>query len=225
MKLVLAASTADVKSGLQDAAYEAVKTLVFVFPETIVPSIVDQIKADMDAKLLNALTETDIAIYNTEEGKTYVDGKCHIIIYGFYSCLTAYLVLTSSKTDVQPTKGKDAAMAKWDAETRKALANKKVTGTPTLTKQQHALGQQQLEKERVVRSNVTKVKAQVERGLHLVNSLTAVNPPEFKEHLYEVLEVLLDGPLDRGSQLIGSLGYQTYLVSGFAPSAVSSRLI
>lgn len=93
LKLVLAASAVDTKVrsdyayipsishrlnkqyGLAYAAYEAVKTLVFVYPETIVLAIVEQIKADMDSKVINSVTQTDLAIYHTEEGKTHIDGK------------------------------------------------------------------------------------------------------------------------------------------------------
>jgi len=112
-------------------------------------------------------------------------------------------------------------MAKWDAETRKALASKKASGTtPALTKQQQALVQQQLEKERVVRQNVIKIKSQLERGLHLINSLAAINPAEFNAYIYQVLQLMLDGPLDRGSELVGTLGYATYLVRLFSPSSI-----
>lgn len=40
----------------------------------------DQLRVDVDAKALNALTEEDIGIWETPEGSTYVDGECPVVL-------------------------------------------------------------------------------------------------------------------------------------------------
>jgi hypothetical protein len=49
--------------------------LAFVSPATVLPRIVDQLWADINPSVVNALTETDIGIWLTPEGTTYVDGQ------------------------------------------------------------------------------------------------------------------------------------------------------
>lgn len=50
-------------------------TLSFVAPELVIPEIVAQIRKDIDAQELAAVTEENIAIWATPEGTTYIDGE------------------------------------------------------------------------------------------------------------------------------------------------------
>ncbi|KAG7441044.1 ARM repeat-containing protein [Guyanagaster necrorhizus] len=175
--------------GFKEASYRAVTTLAFVCPESAVPRIVDQVREDIDANAINGLSEDDLGIWATPEGITYVD------------------VLSSSSKTVETRKGKDADIARWEADLRKSLANKK-TATPTLTKQQQALVSAQLEKESLVRRHVQSVKINLERGLHFVRSLVRAGVPQFSAYISSVVTLLLDGG---GSHLVGQITVNIYL--------------
>jgi len=121
------------------------------------------------------------------------------------------LVLSSSKAEAKPDKGKDYEIAKWEAEVRKSLAAKKATPA-TLTRQQQALVQTQLEKEAKIRLHVQTVQAHLVRGLNLVKSIVASGVEEFHSQMSFVVSLLLKGALDRGSFLAGPEAFETYLV-------------
>ena len=61
--------------GFAEASHRAVTTLSFVAPELVVPEIAAQIRRDIDAQELKAVTEEDLAIWATPEGTAYIDGK------------------------------------------------------------------------------------------------------------------------------------------------------
>lgn len=123
-----------------------------------------------------------------------------------------YLVLSSTKGETRPNKGRDHEIAKWEEEIRKTLATKNAT-TATLSKQQQALMQTQLQKEAKIRQHVQGIRANLTRGLHLVRSIVAAGVDEFHSYMAPVLSLLLDGALSRGSFLVGALAFETYLVS------------
>lgn len=108
-------------------------------------------------------------------------------------------------------KGKGAAEAKWDAEVRKSLANKKA-GPATLTKQQQALVQAQLEKEAQVRQRVDGIKSRLERGLRLVGSVVDAKVDELKLYVSVIQDMLISGALGKGPSLVGDQAFQAYLV-------------
>ena len=102
----------------------------------------------------------------------------------------------------------------WEEEIRKSLATKKATAA-TLSKQQQALMQVQLEKEAKTRRHVQDIWANLTRGLHLVRSVVRAGVDEFHSYMTSVLFLLLNGALSRGSFLVGSIAFETYLVSSF----------
>lgn len=63
-----------VQSGFQEASYNAIQTLAFVSPETVLPRIYDQLYADLDPASVRDLTDDDFSIWRTPEGTAYVDG-------------------------------------------------------------------------------------------------------------------------------------------------------
>ncbi|KAG1762385.1 armadillo-type protein [Suillus occidentalis] len=170
MSSILTASTIDSKFGFADASYQAISTLVF------------QLRTDIDPSTINALSEAEFGIWETPEGTTYVD------------------VLSSQKAEEGPKKGKDADIARWEAELRKSLANKK-----------GALVQAQLDKEAVVRQRVTTIKLNLQRGLSYVQSLASINVPELRMYVSFILSLLLEGAMGQGSRLVGSQAFEAYL--------------
>ncbi|ESK85788.1 translational activator [Moniliophthora roreri MCA 2997] len=193
LQLVLSSATSNSTSGFPEASYRAVTTLVFVSPDGVLPRIMDQLREDISPSNINSLAEFDFAVWATPEGTTYVD------------------VLSGTKGDVQPKKGKDAEIAQWEADLRKSLANKKAANTVTLTKQQQSLVNAQLAKEAEVRKRITSIKANLERGLHFVQSLINALVSEFRVYISTVVTLLLEGALEKGSLLAGEMALETYL--------------
>ncbi|KAG2360727.1 ARM repeat-containing protein [Suillus spraguei] len=176
MSSILTASTIHSKFGFADASYQAISTLAFVCPEYVLPKVMEQLRADINPSTINALSQAEFGIWETPEGMTYVD------------------VLSSQKAEEGPKKGKDADIARWEAELRKSLANKKGGATATLSKQAQALVQAQLDKEAIVRQRVTTIKLNLQRGLSYVQSLASIN-----------------GAVGQGSRLVGSQALEAYL--------------
>ncbi|KAG1734519.1 armadillo-type protein [Suillus lakei] len=189
----LTASAIDPKFGFADASYQAISTLAFVCPEHVLPKIMEQLRADIDSSTINALSEADFGIWETPEGITYVD------------------VLSSQKAEEGPKKGKDADIARWEAELRKSLANKKGGATASLSKQAQALVQAQLDKEAIVRQRVTTIKINLQRGLSCVQSLASIDVPELRMYVSFILSLLLEGAMGQGSRLVGSQAFEAYL--------------
>ncbi|KAK7030667.1 TOG domain-containing protein [Favolaschia claudopus] len=194
VELILSAALEDPKTGLPDAAYHAVTTLVFVAPDIGLPRIVKQLQDDLNPSTLNALTAEDLGIWRTPEGTTFVD------------------VLAATKGDTKaPHKGKDFEIARWEAEVRAGLEKKKAGTAAVLTKQQQALVQAQLAREALVRQRVENLKAAVVRGIGFVHSIVASGVSEFRLYISSVANLLLHGALGKGALLVGTLAFDAYL--------------
>ena len=136
------------------------------------------------------------------------------MVYHFVELRTFLYLVLSTKGETRPNKGKDYEIAKWEEEIRKSLATKKATAV-TLSKQQQALVETQLEKEAKIRQHVRDICANLTRGLHLVRSVVTAGVDEFHSYMTSVLSLLLNGALSRGSFLVGAIAFETYLVSSF----------
>ncbi|KAH9976102.1 ARM repeat-containing protein [Lactifluus volemus] len=153
-----------------EACYRAIATLAFVAPNTIFPRIIEQLRVDLSSDI-HSLTDMEIGVWNTPEGQTFVD------------------VLSNRGSQAQ-VKGKDADLAKWDAEVRQSLAKKKSTAAPTLSKQEQTF-------------RVNKIKANLDRALQTYH---------FRAYASQISSLLLNsGALDRGAQLVGSLTFRTFM--------------
>ena len=120
-------------------------------------------------------------------------------------------MLSKSKDD-RPVKGKEANIAKWEAEIRASIAAKK-SSTVSLTKQQQAAVDAQLDKEAKIRENVAQVQKNIERGLGLVQSVIRTGSEELRAYVTELIGLLVKGPLKGGSFLAGEKAFETFLVS------------
>ena len=125
------------------------------------------------------------------------------------------IVLSSAKSDVGPKKGKDADIARWEADIRNSLASKKAAATTELSKQDQALVEVQLEKEDAVRQRIAHLKFSLLRGLQFVRSLVFSNVQEFRLYISAVASLLLDGAMGKSSVLVGHDAVQAYLVRPF----------
>lgn len=186
-------------------------SLAFVSPKVVLPKIIDQLRIDIDPSTINALTEDEFGVLETPEGTMYVDGE--LMNHVSYVTLIVFLiVLSSQKSEEGPKKGKDADIARWEAELRKSLANKKGAASAALSKQAQALVQAQLDKEAIIRQRVATIKLNLRRGLSYVQSLSAIDVPELRMHVSFIVSLLLEGAMGRGSRLVGSQALEAYLV-------------
>ncbi|KAI0644913.1 ARM repeat-containing protein [Trametes meyenii] len=179
--------------GFIEAGYRAITTLAFVAPGAILPKVVKQIQKDLSPAEINALTDEDLGIWATPEGQTYVD------------------VLSAKKDDAPVKKGKGYKDAQWEAEVRKSLANKKVSATGILSKQDQALVNAQLEKEAVIRRQVDVIRARVERGLRLVRSLVDARVEELRGFVSTIATLLREGAFGKAVTLVERASFETYL--------------
>jgi len=119
----------------------------------------------------------------------------------------------SNQNSQARVKGRDADLAKWDAEVRQSLAKKKSAATPRLSKQEQSLVQAQIEKEAKIRSHVNRIKSNLDRCLRIISCLVCGNIEDFQTYVSQVATLLLNsGALDKGALLVGSLAFDTYIV-------------
>lgn len=109
-------------------------------------------------------------------------------------------VLATRKKDEGPKKGKDADIARWEAELRQSLASKKGragagASVGGLSKEAHALVQAQLAKEAVVRERIGALRARLLRGLAFVRSVVESGGPSVKTYVRSIAECLLEGAM------------------------------
>jgi anti-sigma28 factor (negative regulator of flagellin synthesis) len=125
-----------------------------------------------------------------------------------------FLVLANKKPEETVKKGKGYKDAQWEAEVRKSLASKqKTAGSATLSKQDQALVQAQLEKESKVRKRVASIKRRIERGLALVRSLVQSKTEELRPYVHSLVDTLLGGAFTEIAAALVSEGtFETYLV-------------
>jgi hypothetical protein len=96
---------------------------------------------------------------------------------------------------------------------RQSLAQKKSTTTPTLSKQEQSLIQAQIEKEAKIRCRVNEIKANLDRALQTITHLALGKIDDLRLYVSQILNLLLSGgALDKGTLLVGSLGFTTFLV-------------
>lgn len=96
---------------------------------------------------------------------------------------------------------------------RKSLASKKASASATLSKQDQALVNAQLEKEAVIRERVNGVKAKLEQGLQLVRSLVLARVEQLRTFVSSLAALLREGAFGKAVTLVGDASFETYLVS------------
>jgi hypothetical protein len=119
-------------------------------------------------------------------------------------------VLSSRKSEVQPKKGKNYEISKWEDDVSKSLTSNEPTSSVALTKQEQALVQAQLDKESVVCQHVASIKATLGRGLRIIRSLVAAGNIDSKLFMSRVVPLLVEGAFH--SVLADRTSYDTYLV-------------
>ena len=139
---------------LRQAAFASLSTLVLVAPEEasllLSADIHDSIRADE----ISALTTDDLGIWQTHPEALFVD----------------ILAKRDTKTAVDRNR-KDASLEQWDAELREAIARKKAAQTKTLTREEKAAVDAQMDEERRVRARVSEVQTRLIDALRTMTSI------------------------------------------------------
>jgi hypothetical protein len=81
---------------LRNAAYASLSTLAFVAPKAILPSLQDRVVSGLSPSLLSFVGPTELGIYNTPAGVTFVDGK--LAQYLASGVQTNLIILDSSQS-------------------------------------------------------------------------------------------------------------------------------
>lgn len=79
MSVSLSMGVCDTQLGFAEASYRAIGTLAFVAPHAVLPRVMEQLRADINGKRLIALTDEDLAIWETPEGTMCVNGEISIV--------------------------------------------------------------------------------------------------------------------------------------------------
>lgn len=141
------------KSGIFRAATKAIATLAFIEPVAISKLIKHLIEDDLSVAPLSSITNTDIEIWNTDEGELVIN------------------VLEQTNKKQAADKGsKDYATRKWEEDLKKELSAKK-TIAKKLTKEEQALVNEQLAKESEIRKRVQLVHNKLRRSVGIIDSL------------------------------------------------------
>ena len=124
-------------------------------------------------------------------------------------------VLSGTDKNATLAKGKNAAIDKWDQETRAALAAKKKAsqGTSTLSKADKALVDAQLAKENEVRARIKDALARVHQSLRIIRSLLSLSSGDRDGFLPPMIFALLEAATGKNCELFGEEAFQTTLVS------------
>jgi hypothetical protein len=96
---------------------------------------------------------------------------------------------------------------------RQSLAKKKSKTVPTLSKQEQSLVQAQIEKETKIRRHVSEIKTNLDRALQIISHLALAKIDDLRLYVSQMLDLLLNsGALDKGTLLVGTLAFTTFLV-------------
>lgn len=128
--------------------------MAFVAPDSMIPLLVDQIKADLDGSRLSKFTATDAAIARTPAGTAFVD-----------------VLSSKSKHPAFDKNTKDYDTLKWEEELRAQLAEKKGAKPKKLTAEEQSKVNAQLAKEAKIREDVLGEVKRIERGAGIIRGL------------------------------------------------------
>ncbi|ORY78643.1 armadillo-type protein [Protomyces lactucae-debilis] len=188
------------------AALNAITTLAFISPTSTIPRVVQLIQGDLSEPLLQ-LDEAATGIWLAPEGQTYVDvlGKTE----------TAAIKVNKNS--------KDWATQEWEAQVKQQIAARKALPR-TLPKDEKAKVEAQLEKERLIRRQVSNEVFRLRRSTALIRCLNVGTFVEPRLWFIKVIASLLVTLKSPASSILRSLLEEVYLdcaslVSRLGPEA------
>jgi hypothetical protein len=143
------------------------------------------------------ISATDIQIWRGTEGTVVIDP------------------LAKPANGIPPRPGKSTKKGDWEAELRAELEKKKGTSAKLSAKEQASVNEQ-IAKESGIRVRVEEVRHSVKTGLGIIQSLIDV-PPGLGVDLWfhEVMQMLVDGVVQRCGELVGEDAVRVFLVCLF----------
>ncbi|KAI1291589.1 armadillo-type protein [Xylaria venustula] len=184
------------------AACNAAADLAFVAPETMIPRIIDLIRADLATKQLEDIGPVEAAIFRTPEGTAFVD-------------------VLAKKSQTVPNKNtKDYDTLKWEEDLRNQLAQKKGL-QKKLTADEQAKVNAQLKKEAEIRQSVQQVESRLMRGLGIIQSLVSGPPTDASLWLGPSVIALLEAMEAGACLIVGKAAPSAYLAGS---EKVTTRL-
>jgi hypothetical protein len=166
----------------------------------------------LDAKPVLELTQEQMDIWKTPEGVLFMNGEL-VNRSPITPKVTLCVVLPRKESNVNQ-KGKEAEIQKWEAEVRQSLINKKAGG-PKLTKQEEAMLQAQLAKEKAIRSEIDAMRLRLCEGLDVVRSLVDTRLEAFQRYISPITSLFLACALDKPAQLVGDALFDAFIVSRY----------
>lgn len=176
---------------VSNAAYATFAELAFVDPTNFTPLLTEQIKYQLDVKLLASYTPIDFAIARTPEETTFVD------------------VLSKSNYRLDKAAA-DYDTQKWEQDLRDQIAAKKGQQRK-LTLEEQSKVKKQLEKEATIRKGVLELSRQLRHGIGIVNGLACGPPTKTRLWLGPSLSALSGIIRARCGLLLGDLAETTYV--------------
>ncbi|KAI0426327.1 armadillo-type protein [Xylaria sp. FL1042] len=174
------------------AACNAAADLAFVAPETMIPRIIDLIRADLATNELEEIGPVEAAIFRTPEGTAFVD-------------------VLAKKSQTVPNKNtKDYDTLKWEEDLRNQLAQKKGL-QKKLTADEQAKVNAQLKKEAEIRHSVQQVEARLMRGIGIIQSLVSGPPTDASRWLGPSITALLNAMESGACLIVGKAAPSAYL--------------
>ncbi|CCA74203.1 related to translation activator GCN1 [Serendipita indica DSM 11827] len=176
----------------RDSALRALGTLTLVAPVETLPIYIERASQLLDPTPLHSLGEFELGVWATPAGTAFLD------------------VLANKKGGSTVEKGKDAKIKQWEDEVRKSLAQKKAAA-PTLSKQEKALVDAQLEKEEAVRARLKSIQKNIKDGLSIIKAILASRTEQSEMSLHILASLLMRGVVQLGAPLVEAEAIQTYL--------------
>ncbi|ORX39844.1 regulation of translational elongation-related protein [Kockovaella imperatae] len=183
-------------TGIAQAAFRSLTTLVFLCPAIYIDVIMARIRFDLDESSLEFIGLEERGIWATPPDQVFVD-------------------VLSSKKDVAENKNrKDYATDKWEQEVRDALARKKTLVGANLSKADKAAVTAQMNKEAEVRTQILLAQGRLREGVQLVSSLAASNSEGMKRYVGEMLKLLIRSVYGPGNFLMDEQVFSVVLQLG-----------
>ncbi|ODQ53263.1 ARM repeat-containing protein [Saitoella complicata NRRL Y-17804] len=189
VEVVLSQNSPD--NAARAAALRTVETLGFVTPDASLPLLIEAFKRDLQPESYRWIGVDEAGIWSTKEGSLFVD------------------VLDKSKKEINKGNTKDYETAKWEAELRAQIAQKKTE--KKLTKEEQILVNQQLAKEKEIRAKVQDVYVTVRRGLGIIKTLASSKIVGAAAWMGSAIESLLGPALQQVGLIVGDEAVLTYL--------------
>jgi len=192
---------------VQEAACKTAAELAFVCPGIVTPMLVAKVKAGLPVEEVELYGPTEMAIARTPEGTAFVD-----------------VLSTQGQKYTMDKNSRDYETAKWEAEIRSQIAQKKGQ-EKKLTADENAKVDGQLSKEAIIRQNVQRLERKLRVSAGYIYALATGPPTEASLWLGPALKALFEAISTGAGRIAGPSLDEAYLACAnyVAPRLSSQR--